>query len=157
MVTPERLVEVPNAAENGLTCTHKAINSGGAFEIRDLGSHSAATVTTLALLLAGTVDVRRDPKRKNFYEVVDGSQVYYIHVSPVTGIIYLLAVWENTAAQSNAARGQCPEIRAPNTPFDPGTDEKCRAEPTWNVKVSFGESVSAFVFGERIPERKLQG
>ena len=103
MVTPERLVEVPNAAEYGLTCTHKAMNSGGAFEIRDLGNHSAATVTTLALLLAGTVDVRRDPKRRNFYEVVDGSQVYYIHVSPVTGIIYLLAVWENTATQSNAA------------------------------------------------------
>lgn len=75
---------------------------GEAFEIRDLGSHTPATVTTLALPLAGDVNVRPDPKRKNFYEVVDGSLVYYIHVSPVTGIIYLLAVWQNAIAQSNA-------------------------------------------------------
>jgi hypothetical protein len=75
---------------------------GERFEIRDLGSHSPATVTTLALLLVGTVNVRPDPKRKNFYEVIDGSQVYYIHVSPVTGIIYLLAVWQSAVVQRNA-------------------------------------------------------
>jgi len=75
---------------------------GERFEIRDLGSHTPATVTTLALLLAGTVDVRPDPKRKNFYEVTDGSQVYYIHVSPVSGIIYLLGVWQNAVVKSNA-------------------------------------------------------
>jgi hypothetical protein len=45
---------------------------------------------------------RNPTKRKNLYEVETGSQVYYIHVSPVTGIIYLLAEWENAVAQSNA-------------------------------------------------------
>src|SRR5215469_1844287 len=35
-------------------------------------------------------------------------------------------------------------------------DEKCRAEPTWNVNVSFGENVSGFIFGERTVEQKLQ-
>ena len=65
----------------------------------------------LALLLAGTVCVRLT-KRKDFYEVEGGSEVYYIHVSPVTGIIYLLAVWQNAVAQLNAIHRPgfpCPE------------------------------------------------
>jgi hypothetical protein len=74
---------------------------GEAFEIRDLRNHSAGTVMTLALLLAGTVSVR-PTKREYFYEVEGGSEVYYIHVSPVTGIIYLLAVWQNAVEQPNA-------------------------------------------------------
>ena len=106
----EKSLEViPNAAKHELTHLHATqdggptqLHFGEAFEIRDLGSHTAATVTTLALLLAGTVDVRPDPKRKDFYKVVDGSQVYYIHVSPVTGIIYLLAVWQSAVVQRNA-------------------------------------------------------
>ena len=81
-----------------------------------MGSHTAATVTTLAFLLAGSVSVTPDPKRKNFYEVVDGSEVYYIHVSPVSGIIYLLAVWQNAYAKSNAVLRPgypCPEEYSP--------------------------------------------
>ena len=109
MVTLERLPEVvPNAAKHELTHLRASqdggptqLHFGETFEIRDLGSHTPATVTTLALLLAGTVDVRRDPKRKNFYEVSDGLQVYYIHVSPVSGIIYLLAVWCKTRSQNS--------------------------------------------------------
>jgi hypothetical protein len=107
VVTPERLLKaVPNVAKNELTHAHTSqapmqMHFGETFEIRDLGSHGATTVTTLALLLAGTVDVRPDPKRKNFYEVVNDSQVYYIHVSPVTGIIYLLALWENPGVRAS--------------------------------------------------------
>ena len=106
MVTIEKSPEViPNAAKNELTHLHASqdhlltqMHFGEAFEIRDLGSHTPATVTTLALLLAGTVCVR-PTKRKDFYEVEGGSEVYYIHVSPVTGIIYLLAVWQSAVAQ----------------------------------------------------------
>jgi hypothetical protein len=113
MAMPERLAElVPNAVENERTNADDAlttsrgvepiqVNFGEVFEIRDLRNHSAATLITLALLLAGTVEVRPDPKRKNFYEVAGGSEAYYIHVSP-NGIIYLLAVWQ----QSNAERRQ---------------------------------------------------
>jgi len=124
VVTLERLPEVvPNAAKHELTHLRASqdggptqLHFGETFEIRDLGSHTPATVTTLALLLAGTVDVRLDPKRKDFYEVVDGSQVYYIHVSPVSGIIYLLAVWQNAVAKSNAVFRPgipCPEEYSP--------------------------------------------
>jgi hypothetical protein len=124
VVTLERSPEVvSNTANQELTYLHGSqdpvatqMHFGEAFEIRDLGSHTAATVTTLALLLAGTVDVRPDPKRKDFYKVVDGSQVYYIHVSPVTGIIYLLAVWQNAVAQSKVVHRPdfpCPEEYSP--------------------------------------------
>jgi len=78
------------------------MNVGEVFEIRDLRSHSTGAVVTLALLLAGTVCVRPDPKRKDFFEVEGGSEIYYIHVPPLTGIIYLLAVWQNAVAQSNS-------------------------------------------------------
>jgi len=70
---------------------------GEVLTIEDLGKHSAATVIALGILLAGTVNVAPDPKRKCFYEVEDGSTVYYIHMSPVSGNIFLLATWESLA------------------------------------------------------------
>jgi hypothetical protein len=133
VVTPGRLPEVPNVTKNELAYAHASqapmqMHFGEVFEIRDLGSHTATTVTTLALLLAGTVDVRPDPKRKNFYEVVDNSQVYYIHVSPVTGIIYLLAVWQNPVIQSNAGlKPALPRVPPPTMRFEP---VPCRLSPS---------------------------
>jgi hypothetical protein len=74
------------------------MNFGEVFTIQDLGNHSAATVIGLGILLAGTVNVTPDPKRQHFYEIEDGRNVYYLYVSPVTGIIFFLANWENLAA-----------------------------------------------------------
>ena len=71
------------------------MNFGEVLDIKDLGKHSAVTVIRLGILLAGTVNVTPDPKRKNFYEVEGGSTVYYIYVSPVTGTISLIATWKN--------------------------------------------------------------
>jgi hypothetical protein len=71
------------------------MNFGEVLEIKDLGKHPAASVIHLGILLAGTVNARPDPKRKNFYEVQGGCTVYYIHVSPVGGTIFLLASWRN--------------------------------------------------------------
>jgi hypothetical protein len=73
------------------------MNFGEVFEIRDLGKHSAVTVICLGIVLAGTVNVTPDSKRRNCYEVEEGSTIYYIYVSPVTGTIYLIATWNNTA------------------------------------------------------------
>jgi hypothetical protein len=73
------------------------MNLGEVFEIRDLGKHSAVTVICLGIVLAGTVNVTPDSKRKNCYEVEEGSTIYYIYVSPVTGTIYLIATWKNIA------------------------------------------------------------
>ena len=49
---------------------------GEVLKIEDLGNHSAATVVGLGILLAGTVDVMPDPKRKGSYEIDDGRTVY---------------------------------------------------------------------------------
>lgn len=70
---------------------------GKVVEVKDLGKHPAATAVRLGILLAGGVDVTPDPKRKNFYDVDGGSTVYYIHVSPVSGTIFLLACWKKVA------------------------------------------------------------
>jgi hypothetical protein len=71
------------------------MNFGEVFEVRDLGKHSAVTVICLGFILASTVNVTPDSKRKHFYEVEEGSTIYYIYVSPVTGTIYLIATWKN--------------------------------------------------------------
>ena len=73
------------------------MNFGEVLRIEDLGNHSAAAVIGLGILLAGTVNVTPDLKRKGFYEVEDSSTVYYIHVSSVRGTIFFLASWENLA------------------------------------------------------------
>ena len=76
------------------------MNFGQVLVIEDLGNHSAATVISLGLLLVGTARVTPDAKRDDFYEIEDEGTVYYIHRSPVSGTIFLLATWENTAALS---------------------------------------------------------
>lgn len=71
--------------------------------IEDLRNHPAETVMTLRSLLAGGAMLIPDPKRDGFYEVKSGSLVYYIHVSPVTGNVLLLATWANEAAPADQA------------------------------------------------------
>ncbi|MHB8527478.1 MAG: hypothetical protein ACYC92_10070 [Candidatus Acidiferrales bacterium] len=61
--------------------------------IEDPRHHSQERVETLRRLLAGGARVESDPKRPDFYEVESGSDIYYIHISPVTGNILLLAAW----------------------------------------------------------------
>lgn len=80
------------------------MNFGRVINIEDLGKHPAATVIGLGILLAGTVNVTPDPKRKGFYEVDGGRTVYYIHMTSSNRTIFLLATWENVAA---FAAGDC--------------------------------------------------
>ena len=63
-------------------------------QIEDLGNHSTQAVADLRCLLARGASKLADPKRSNFYEVESDALVYYIHVSPVTGKIVLLATWQ---------------------------------------------------------------
>lgn len=62
--------------------------------IEDPRHHSPDRVETLRQLLAGGARVEADPKRSDFFEVESGSDVYYIHISPITGKILLLAAWQ---------------------------------------------------------------
>jgi hypothetical protein len=70
-------------------------NLRGNIHIEDLGNHPKKAVADLRCLLASGVSTIADPKRSGFYEVESDSLVYYIHVSPVTGKILLLATWQN--------------------------------------------------------------
>jgi hypothetical protein len=36
---------------------------------------------------------QRDPRRENFYEIENQYETYYIHVSPISGNVTLLAKW----------------------------------------------------------------
>ena len=54
------------------------------------------------LLLAGT-QAQRDPRREHFYNLEGGNSAYYIHVSPITGRVMLLAKWSNQPSACYAA------------------------------------------------------
>ena len=44
------------------------------------------------LLLAGGSAIP-DPRRKSFYDLENNDRVFFIHVSPITGRVVLLATW----------------------------------------------------------------
>lgn len=71
-------------------------------DIEDLRNHSDEALLTLRKLLAGGAKVHPDPKRPNFYEVESGSVTYYVHVSPATGKILLLATWPSGGTLNGA-------------------------------------------------------
>jgi hypothetical protein len=62
-------------------------------QIEDVRNHPARAVNELRDLLSSGAVLQPDPKRSGFYELHDGSTVYYIHVSPATGKVILLATW----------------------------------------------------------------
>jgi len=50
-------------------------------------------VEHLRHLLAAGSPSQRDPHRENFYEVEGHSETFYIHISPISGNVVLLAKW----------------------------------------------------------------
>jgi hypothetical protein len=72
-------------------------------QIEDPRNHAADVVRSLRNLLESGVTGRPDPKRPDFYEIVHESRVYYVHVSPITGKVLLLATWPKTASLEAAA------------------------------------------------------
>jgi hypothetical protein len=72
-------------------------------QIEDLRNHPIERVKMLRDLLLNGSRVTPDPKRSGFYEVEDASTVYYIHVSPITGKVLLLATWPSESARSAEA------------------------------------------------------
>jgi hypothetical protein len=72
----------------------------GEVEIEDLRGHTAETVAELRETLSDCATMIPDPKRAGFYEVQSVAATYYVHVSPLSGKILLLATWppENATA-----------------------------------------------------------
>jgi len=53
----------------------------------------AKVVDELRNLLTAGAQARRDPSRENFYEIENANNIFYIHISPLTGNVVLLAKW----------------------------------------------------------------
>jgi hypothetical protein len=66
---------------------------GEGAKIENPREYESAAVENLRLLLEGESLVQRDPQRENFYEIEGNGETYFIHVSPVTGNVVLLAKW----------------------------------------------------------------
>jgi hypothetical protein len=62
--------------------------------IDNLRNHPSEMVENLRHLLTAGAPAQADPRRKNFYELENCTQVYYIHVSPSNNKVMLLAVWD---------------------------------------------------------------
>jgi hypothetical protein len=80
-----------------------ASNLRGNIQIEDIGNHPPRDVARLRCLLASGATTTADPKRNGFYEVESDSTVYYIHITPVTGKILLLATWQNENVPAGGA------------------------------------------------------
>ncbi len=79
------------------------IQLNGTPTIENLGKYPAESVEKLRQLLASGAPARLDTHRKNFYELHNGSRVYWIHISPVNGHVVLLAIWQKPCVTSTAA------------------------------------------------------
>jgi hypothetical protein len=87
---------------NGVAVAEMTAESG--VEVKDLRNHSPETIETLRGLLASRADARPDVKRPHFYEIEDDTCVFYVYVSPVDGLVELLAIWPRTGGGEAQAR-----------------------------------------------------
>jgi hypothetical protein len=62
--------------------------------ILNLRNYPAEVVDQLGKLLVEGASAREDPRRKNFYDVEHADRTFFIHVSPSSGRVMLLATWE---------------------------------------------------------------
>jgi len=56
-------------------------------------AYAAHEVEDLRRLLTAGGEVECDPRRKHFYNLAGENHAYYIHISPFTGNVILLAKW----------------------------------------------------------------
>jgi hypothetical protein len=67
--------------------------------------YAAQAVEQLRQLLVAGKAAQADPRRQSFYEIESGDGTYYIHVSPITGNVVLLARWIRQADECCEAAG----------------------------------------------------
>jgi hypothetical protein len=66
--------------------------------IDNLQNYPAEVVDQLRKLLVEGVSARQDPRRRNFYDVEGADRAFFIHLSPLTGKVILLAMWQLLAS-----------------------------------------------------------
>jgi hypothetical protein len=62
-------------------------------DIENPREYSSHTVEDLRQLLLAGGQAERDPRREHFYNLEGDKSAYYIHISPITGNVMLLAKW----------------------------------------------------------------
>jgi hypothetical protein len=67
-------------------------------KIEDPRGHSPETVRRLREALASGAPAEADARRPNFFEIQASDEVFYIHVSPLTHRVTLLAAWPHEPA-----------------------------------------------------------
>ncbi len=72
--------------------------------IDNLRDHPLETVEKLRQLLAEGALVHADPQRDGFYELHVDDSVFYLHVSPYSGKVLLLAHWPKNGRAQTAER-----------------------------------------------------
>ncbi len=70
--------------------------------IDNLRKYPVGTVEKLRGLLTAGAEARPDPHRKNFYDVDNGFEMFYIHIAP-SGKVLLLAKWPTRRAEARTA------------------------------------------------------
>ncbi len=63
-----------------------------------------AAVERLRTLLSGGTCVQADTRRANFFEIHNSDDHFWIHVSPISGHVVLLAAWEHNVPTTTAVR-----------------------------------------------------
>jgi hypothetical protein len=71
--------------------------------IENLGRCSAESMEQIRALLSSGAIARADERRKGFYEVQSGDDLFWVHVSPVSGRVALLAAWKQDQMNRNVA------------------------------------------------------
>jgi hypothetical protein len=69
-------------------------------KIEDPRGHGPETLRQLREALASRAPAVLDARRPNFFEVHADEHVFYIHVSPVSRKIILLATWSQEAVEA---------------------------------------------------------
>ncbi|HUI44021.1 MAG TPA: hypothetical protein VL523_18815 [Terriglobia bacterium] len=84
--------------------------------VENMRNYPSGLVQRVADLLVGGAVAEPDPRRKGFYDVVDRDRVFFIHISPVSGKVFLLATWlaekAPVPAALHAANARCFEASA---------------------------------------------
>jgi hypothetical protein len=71
--------------------------------IENLGHVPAEVVSRLRGMLARGASAQADSRRENFYEIENADRVFWVHLSPVTGHVVLLASWQKPQVNTTAA------------------------------------------------------
>ncbi len=81
-------------------------------EIDNLRGYPVELINQLRSLLAGGPDsnqttIYADPSRSGFYDLKTRDRVFYIHVSPISSKIFLLATWATETASRRFVGRDC--------------------------------------------------